>query len=191
MPIAEKTDRYGRQLLDIDSILFTQNRIIFLDSAINDTVAGDVIRKLLYLASVSSEDITLVINSPGGSVTAGMAIYDTIRGLKCDVSTVCMGMAASMGAFLLAAGTKGKRYCTPHSEVMIHQVMGGAQGQAVDVEIAAHRIVRMKNSLNELLSDFTGQPRERINVDTDRDYFMNAEEALAYGMVDGIRENLL
>lgn len=191
MPVAEKTDRHGRQYLDITSILFTQNRIIFLNEAISDTFASDVIRQLLYLSTVSSEDITLVINSPGGSVTAGLAIYDTIKGLSCDVSTVCLGMAASMSAFLLAAGTKGKRYAMPNSEVMIHQVMGGASGQAVDVQIAAHRIGRTKDNLNNLLADFTGQPLERIQLDTDRDYFMSAEEAVEYGMVDGIKTSLL
>ena len=191
MPVAEKTDRHGRQYLDITSILFTQNRIIFLNEAISDTFASDVIRQLLYLSTVSSEDITLVINSPGGSVTAGLAIYDTIKGLSCDVSTVCLGLAASMSAFLLAAGTKGKRYAMPNSEVMIHQVMGGASGQAVDVQIAAHRIGLTKDNLNNLLADFTGQPLERIQLDTDRDYFMSAEEAVAYGMVDGIKTSLL
>ena len=191
MPVAEKTDRHGRQYLDITSILFTQNRIIFLNEAISDTFASDVIRQLLYLSTVSSEDITLVINSPGGSVTAGLAIYDTIKGLSCDVSTVCLGMAASMSAFLLAAGTKGKRYAMPNSEVMIHQVMGGASGQAVDVQIAAHRIGLTKDNLNNLLANFTGQPLERIQLDTDRDYFMSAEEAVAYGMVDGIKTSLL
>lgn len=191
MPVAEKTDRHGRQYLDITSILFTQNRIIFLNEAISDTFASDVIRQLLYLSTVSSEDITLVINSPGGSVTAGLAIYDTIKGLSCDVSTVCLGLAASMSAFLLAAGTKGKRYAMPNSEVMIHQVMGGASGQAVDVQIAAHRIGLTKDNLNNLLADFTGQPLERIQLDTDRDYFMSAEEAVEYGMVDGIKTSLL
>lgn len=191
MPVAEKTDRHGRQYLDITSILFTQNRIIFLNEAISDTFASDVIRQLLYLSTVSSEDITLVINSPGGSVTAGLAIYDTIKGLSCDVSTVCLGMAASMSAFLLAAGTKGKRYAMPNSEVMIHQVMGGASGQAVDVQIAAHRIGLTKDNLNNLLANFTGQPLERIQLDTDRDYFMSAEEAVEYGMVDGIKTSLL
>lgn len=191
MPVAEKTDRHGRQYLDITSILFTQNRIIFLNEAISDTFASDVIRQLLYLSTVSSEDITLVINSPGGSVTAGLAIYDTIKGLSCDVSTVCLGMAASMSAFLLAAGTKGKRYAMPNSEVMIHQVMGGASGQAVDVQIAAHHIGRTKDNLNNLLADFTGQSLERIQLDTDRDYFMSAEEAVEYGMVDGIKTSLL
>lgn len=191
MPVAEKTDKYGRRFMDIDSLLFTQNRMVFIDDLITDAMASDVSKQLLYLASVSAEDITLVINSPGGSVTAGLAIYDTMRGIPCDVSTVCLGMAASMGAFLLAAGAKGKRYAAPNSEIMIHQVMGGASGQAVDVQIAAKRISRMKDSLNNLLADFTGQPLERIRVDTDRDYFMTAPEAVEYGMVDQLKHSLL
>lgn len=191
MPVAEKTDKYGRQLMDITSILFTQNRMVFVDEVITDALASDISKQLLYLSSVSNDDITMVINSPGGSVTAGLAIYDTMKGLSCDVSTVCLGMAASMGAFLLAAGTKGKRYVTPNSEVMIHQVMGGASGQAVDVQIAAHRIGRMKDNLNVMLASFTGQPLERIQVDTDRDYFMTAKEAIAYGMVDDVKTTLI
>lgn len=191
MPVAEKTDKYGRQLMDITSILFTQNRMVFVDEVITDALASDISKQLLYLSSVSNDDITMVINSPGGSVTAGLAIYDTMKGLSCDVSTVCLGMAASMGAFLLAAGTKGKRYTTPNSEVMIHQVMGGASGQAVDVQIAAHRIGRMKDNLNVMLASFTGQPLERIQVDTDRDYFMTAKEAIAYGMVDDVKTSLI
>lgn len=191
MPVAEKTDKHGRQLLDISSILFTQNRMVFIDDVITDALASDIIKQLLYLATTGQEDITMVINSPGGSVTAGLAIYDAIKGLTCDVSTVCLGMAASMGAFLLAAGTKGKRYALPNSEVMIHQVMGGASGQAVDVQIAAHRIGRMKDRLNNMLSDFTGQPLDRIQVDADRDYYMTAEEAVEYGMVDQVKTRLL
>ena len=191
MPVAERMDRHGRQLMDISSILFAQNRLVFLTEPITDELAAEVCRQLLYLSAVSREDITLVINSPGGSVTAGLAIFDTMRGLNCDVSTVCLGMTASMGAFLLAAGTRGKRYAMPNSEVMIHQVMGGASGQAVDVQIAAQRMVRMKENLNTLLADFTGQPLERIQVDTDRDYFMTAREAVEYGMVDGIRRSLI
>lgn len=191
MPVAEKTDKYGRQLMDITSILFTQNRMVFVDDVITDELASDITKQLLYLATVSSDDITMVINSPGGSVTAGLAIYDSMKGLPCDVSTVCLGMAASMGAFLLAAGTKGKRFATPNSEVMIHQVMGGASGQAVDVQIAAQRIGRMKDSLNRMLADFTGKPFEQIRIDTDRDHFMTAEEAIKYGMVDGVKVSLV
>lgn len=191
MPVAEKTDKYGRHIMDIESILFQQNRTVFIDDVITDALAAGVIRQLLYLATVSNEDITLVINSPGGSVTAGLAIYDAMAGIPCDVSTVCMGMAASMAAFLLAAGTQGKRFATPNSEVMIHQVMGGASGQAVDVQIAARRISRMKDSINKMLSDFTGQPLERIRVDTDRDHYMTAAEAKEYGMIDELKHSLL
>ena len=191
MPVAEKTDKYGRQIMDIESILFMQNRMVFIDDVIDGSLASNIIKQLIYLASVSNEDITVVINSPGGSVTAGMAIYDTMSGISCDVSTVCLGMAASMGAFLLAAGTKGKRYATPNSEVMIHQVMGGASGQAVDVQIAARRIGQKKDNLNNLLASFTGQPLERIQIDTDRDYFMTTQEALEYGMIDGVKKSLI
>lgn len=191
MPVAEKTDRYGRQYLDISSILFSQNRLIFIDDAITPSLASEVIRQMLYLASVSHEDITLVINSPGGSVSDGLAIYDTMQGLPCDVSTFCVGTAASMGAFLLASGTKGKRYATPNAEIMIHQVMGGAQGQAVDIEIAANRISRKKAALNQMLSQFTGQPLEKIHVDTDRDHFMSSTEAIQYGMIDQIKKSIL
>lgn len=191
MPVAEKIDKHGRQFMDIESILFMQNRMVFITDVIDDALASNVIKQLIYLASVSNEDITVVINSPGGSVTAGMAIYDTMSGIPCDVSTVCLGMAASMGAFLLAAGTKGKRYATPNSEVMIHQVMGGASGQAVDVQIAARRIGQKKDNLNNLLAGFTGQPRERIQIDTDRDYFMTTQEAVEYGMIDGVKNSLI
>lgn len=191
MPVAEKIDKHGRQFMDIESILFMQNRMVFITDVIDDALASNIIKQLIYLASVSNEDITVVINSPGGSVTAGMAIYDTMSGISCDVSTVCLGMAASMGAFLLAAGTKGKRYATPNSEVMIHQVMGGASGQAVDVQIAARRIGQKKDNLNDLLAAFTGQPLERIQIDTDRDYFMTTQEALEYGMIDGVKKSLI
>ena len=191
MPVAEKTDKYGRQLMDIESILFMQNRMVFITDVIDDSLASNIIKQLIYLASVSNEDITVVINSPGGSVTAGMAIYDTMTGISCDVATVCLGMAASMGAFLLAAGTKGKRYATPNSEVMIHQVMGGASGQAVDVQIAARRIGQKKDNLNDLLAAFTGQPLDRIQIDTDRDYFMTTQEAIEYGMIDGVKKSLI
>ena len=191
MPVVVRTDRHGRQLLDIKSVLFTQERLITLDGPITDESASEIVQQLLYLSAVGDDDITLLIDSPGGSGTAGLAIYDTICGLGVDVSTVCLGMAASMGAFLLAAGTKGKRYAMPDSEVMIHQVMGGAQGQAVDVQIAAHRIGRMKDDLNAMLSRFTGQPLDRIAHDTDRDYFMTAEEAGTYGMVDAIISTIL
>lgn len=191
MPVVEKTDRHGRQVMDISSVLFANNRIVFIDDVITDALASEVTKQLLYLASVGNDDITLVINSPGGSVTAGLAIFDTMKGLSCDVSTICLGMAASMGAFLLAAGTQGKRFAMPNSEIMIHQVMGGASGQAVDVQIAAQRISRMKDSINNLLSVFTGQPLDRIQIDTDRDCFMTAEDAVKYGMVDHVKKTIL
>lgn len=191
MPVAEKTDKHGRQLLDISSILFTQNRMVFIDDVISDALASDIVKQLLYLASTGPEDITMVINSPGGSVTAGLAIYDTMVGIPCDVSTICIGMAASMGAFLLAAGTKGKRYALPNSEVMIHQVMGGASGQAVDVQIAAQRISRTKDRINSMLAAFTKQPLEKIQMDTDRDYFLSAVEAVEYGLVDSVKSTIL
>ena len=191
MPLAEKTNRHSSQVMDIASVLFLQNRTIFLTQPITDEYAADIVQQLMYLASVGNDDITMVIGSPGGSVTAGLAILDAMRGVPCDVSTVCCGCAASMGAFLLAAGTKGKRYAMPHAEVMLHQVMGGVQGQAVDVEIAANRISRMKRDLNSLLSEFTGHPVEQIQRDTDRDFFMTAKEAVAYGVVDGIRDTLI
>lgn len=191
MPVVEKTDRHGRQIMDISSVLFATNRIVFIDDVITDALASEITKQLLYLASVGNDDITLVINSPGGSVTAGFAIYDTMKGISCDVSTICLGMAASMAAFLLAAGTRGKRYATPNSEIMIHQVMGGASGQAVDVQIAAQRISRMKDSINNLLSVFTEQPLDRIQVDADRDYFMTADEAVKYGMIDHVKKTIL
>ncbi len=191
MPCAEKNDRHGRQYMDIPSMLFGQNRMVFITGPITDSLAGDISQQLLYLASVSNDDITMIINSPGGSVTAGLAIYDTMKGIPCEIATVCLGSAASMAAFLLAAGSKGKRYATPNSEVMIHQVMGGVSGQAVDVQIAAHRIGRVKESINKMLASFTGQPLERIQDDTDRDYFMTAPAAVSYGMIDQIKVNLI
>ena len=190
IPMAEIADRHSNRVMDLSTYLFQKNRAIFLMEPITDELAGCVIQQLLYLNAIGSEDITLIINSPGGSVSAGLAIYDAMRGIDCDVSTVCIGMAASMGAFLLAAGAKGKRYATPHSEIMIHQVMGGAQGQAVDVEIAAVRISRVKAEINGLLAEFTGQPLERIQVDTDRDYFLTAKEAVEYGMIDKIQNTI-
>lgn len=158
-----------------------------LHDEVNDSTASIVVAQLLYLEGQdSSKDISLYINSPGGSVTAGMAIYDTMQYLKCDVSTICMGLAASMGAFLLAAGAKGKRYSLPNSDIMIHQPLGGAKGQATDVMIHANHIVRTKKKLNQILSDRTGQPLEVIERDTDRDNFMSAEEACSYGLIDKV-----
>jgi ATP-dependent Clp protease protease subunit len=183
--VVEQTNR-GERAYDIYSRLL-KDRIIFLGSPINDAVANTVVAQLLFLAAEDPEkDISLYINSPGGSITAGMAIYDTMQYIKPDVSTICVGLAASMGAFLLTAGTKGKRYTLPNSEVMIHQPLGGAEGQATDIEIRAKRILKMRDKLNHILAERTGQPLERIEKDTDRDYFMSAEEAKEYGIIDGI-----
>lgn len=185
--VIEKTN-YGERAYDIYSRLL-KDRIIFLGSAIDDNVANTVIAQLLFLANQNpDEDIKLYINSPGGSVTAGMAIYDTMQFIKPDVSTICVGMAASMASVLLAAGEKGKRFCLPNSEVMIHQVMGGTEGQASDIKIHAERILKMKDKLNEILVKHTGQKKEKIETDTDRDHFMDAEEALKYGLIDKVIE---
>ena len=183
--VIEQTGR-GERSYDIFSRLLN-DRIIFLSDEVNDTTASLVVAQMLFLeAQDPTKDISFYINSPGGSVTAGMAIYDTMQYIKCDVSTICIGMAASMGAFLLAAGTKGKRIALPHSEIMIHQPMGGAQGQASDIKIRAELILRTRDMLNKILSEKTGQPIERIEKDTDRDNFMTAEQALEYGLIDRI-----
>ncbi|TQK54006.1 ATP-dependent Clp protease proteolytic subunit ClpP [Brevibacillus sp. AG162] len=183
--VIEQTNR-GERAYDIYSRLL-KDRIIFLGTPINDTVANIVVAQLLFLQAEDPEkDIHLYINSPGGSITAGMAIYDTMHFIKPDVSTICIGMAASMGAFLLAAGAKGKRFALPNSEVMIHQPLGGAQGQASDIEIAAKRILKMRDHLNTILADRTGQPLERIQKDTDRDNFLSAAEAVEYGLIDKV-----
>ena len=183
--VVEQTNR-GERSYDIFSRLLN-DRIVMLHDEVNDSTASIVVAQLLYLEGQdSSQDISLYINSPGGSVTAGMAIYDTMQYLKCDVSTICMGLAASMGAFLLAAGAKGKRYSLPNSDIMIHQPLGGAKGQATDVMIHANHIVRTKKKLNQILSDRTGQPLEVIERDTDRDNFMSAEEACSYGLIDKV-----
>ena len=164
-----------------------KERIIFLGEEINDVTASLVVAQMLFLESEDPDkDIKLYINSPGGSISAGFAIYDTMQYIKCDVSTICIGMAASMGAFLLAAGAKGKRYALPNSEVMIHQPLGGTRGQASDIAIHAERILRMKKSLNRILAERTGQPLEKIERDTDRDFFMSAEEAKEYGIIDEV-----
>jgi ATP-dependent Clp protease protease subunit len=187
--VIEQTNR-GERAYDIYSRLL-KDRIIFLGTPINDVVANSVIAQMLFLAADDPEkDIHLYINSPGGSITAGMAIYDTMQFIKPDVSTICVGLAASMGAFLLAAGTPGKRFALPNSEVMIHQPLGGAEGQASDIEIRARRILKMRDKLNRILAERTGQPLERIEKDTDRDYFMTAEEAKAYGLVDKVIERV-
>lgn len=183
--VVEQTNR-GERSYDIYSRLL-KDRIIFLGSQIDDTVANLVIAQMLFLeAEDPDKDIKLYINSPGGSVTAGMAIYDTMQYIYCDVSTICLGMAASMGAFLLAAGAPGKRIALPNSEIMIHQPMGGAQGQASDIAIHAKRILRTKEEMNRILAERTGQPLEKVSLDTDRDFFMSAQEAKEYGLVDSV-----
>ncbi len=183
--VVEQTNR-GERSYDIYSRLL-KDRIIFLGSAIDDTVANLVIAQLLFLeAEDPDKDIALYINSPGGSISAGMAIYDTMQHIRADVSTICVGLAASMGAFLLAAGEKGKRFALPNAEIMIHQPSGGTQGQATDIEIHAKRIIKMRESLNRILAERTGQPLERIEQDTERDYFMTAQEAVEYGIIDEV-----
>lgn len=183
--VVEQTNK-GERSYDIYSRLLN-DRIIFLSDEVNDATASLVVAQLLYLEGQDPDkDISFYINSPGGSITAGMAIYDTMQYIKCDVSTICIGMAASMGAFLLAAGTKGKRYALPNSEIMIHQPLGGAQGQATDIRIAADRIIKMRETLNQILSERTGQPIEKINADTERDNFMSAYEAKEYGLIDEV-----
>ena len=186
--VIEQTSR-GERSYDIYSRLLKE-RIIFLGEEVNDVTAGLVVSQLLFLESEDPDkDINLYINSPGGSVTAGMAIYDTMQYVKCDVSTMCMGMAASMGAFLLSGGTKGKRLALPNAEIMIHQPSGGAQGQATEIEIAAEHILRPKKKLNTILSENTGQPYETIVKDTERDNWLTAQEALEYGLIDKVMEN--
>ena len=183
--VIEQTSR-GERSYDIYSRLL-KDRIIFLGEEVNDTSASIVIAQLLFLESEDpSKDISLYINSPGGSVTAGLGIYDTMQYIKCDVSTICCGMAASMGAFLLAGGAKGKRFALPNAEIMIHQPSGGAQGQATEIQIAADHILKTRQKLNQILAENTGQPLEVINADTERDNFMTAEEAKAYGLIDEV-----
>ena len=183
--VVEQTNR-GERSYDIFSRLLN-DRVIFLSDEVNDTTASLVVAQMLFLeAQDPDKDISFYINSPGGSVSAGMAIYDTMNFIKCDVSTICIGMAASMGAFLLSAGTKGKRFALPHSEIMIHQPLGGAKGQATDIEIQAKQILRIKATLNEILAENTGKPLEIIEKDTDRDNYMTAQEALDYGLIDKI-----
>jgi len=185
--VIEQTNR-GERAYDIYSRLL-KDRIIMLGSAIDDNVANSIVAQLLFLEAESPDkDISIYINSPGGSITAGMAIFDTMQFIKPDVSTICVGMAASMGAFLLAAGAPGKRYALPNSEVMIHQPLGGTQGQATDIQIHAKRIIEMRDKINQILSDRTGQPIEVIERDTDRDNFMSADAALKYGLIDKIME---
>ena len=185
--VIEQTSR-GERSYDIFSRLLN-DRIIVLSDEVNDVTASLVVAQLLFLESENPDkDIQLYINSPGGSVTSGMAIYDTMQFIKCDVSTICVGMAASMGAFLLAAGAKGKRLSLPNSEIMIHQPLGGARGQATDIKIHAEQILKIKDKLNRILSERTGQPLEKGIADTERDNYMTAEEALKYGLIDGIMD---
>jgi len=186
VPIVVEQSNRGERSYDIFSMLLKE-RIIMLSDEINDTTASLVVAQMLYLDSVDPDkDIQLYINSPGGSITAGFAIYDTMQHVKADVQTICVGMAASMGAFLLASGTKGKRFALPNSEIMIHQPLGGTQGQATDIKIRTEWLLKIKNKLNLLLSEKTGQPLDRIERDVERDYFMSAEEAKAYGLVDEV-----
>lgn len=183
--VIEQTSR-GERSYDIYSRLLKE-RIVFLGDEVNDVTASLVVAQLLFLeAEDPDKDIYLYINSPGGSITSGFAIYDTMQYIKPDVSTICVGMAASMGAFLLAAGAKGKRFALPNSEIMIHQPLGGAQGQATDIAIHAERIIKTKKRLNEILSERTGQPLDKIEKDTERDNFMSADEARAYGLIDNV-----
>ena len=186
VPVVIEQSSRGERSFDIFSRLLRE-RIIFLGTPVDDMVANLIVAQLLLLDSENPEkDIMLYINSPGGSVTAGFAIYDTMQHIRADVSTICLGQAASMGAFLLSSGAKGKRMCLPHSRVLIHQPLGGAQGQATDIEIQAAEIIRIKKSLNEILASNTGQPLKKIEKDTDRDYIMTPQEALEYGMIDRV-----
>ncbi len=188
VPMVVEQEGRGERSYDIYSRLLN-DRIIFLADEVNDVTASLVVAQLLYLEAKDPEkDICLYINSPGGSITAGMAIYDTMNFIKCDVSTICIGMAASMGAFLLSAGAKGKRLALPNSEIMIHQPLGGMQGQASDIKIHAERIIKMRETLNSILAENTGKPLEVIEKDTDRDNFMSAKEALEYGLIDKVIE---
>lgn len=186
IPTVIEKSNYGERAYDIYSRLL-KDRIVFLGDPIDDNVANTVIAQLLFLESEDKEkDIKLYVNSPGGSVTAGLAIYDTMQYIKPNVATICIGLAASMGAVLLSGGQKGKRFCLPNAEVMIHQIMGGAEGQATDVKIRAEHILKLKDRLNQILAKHTNQPYEKIEKDTDRDYFMSADEAKKYGIIDKI-----
>lgn len=185
VPTVIEKNSNGERVYDIYSRLL-KDRIIIMSGEIDDINSNTIVAELLYLDSINHDDISLYINSPGGSVTAGMAIYDTMNYIKSDVSTICVGMAASMGAFLLSSGKKGKRYALPNSEVMIHQPLGGAQGQATEIKIAAERILKLKDKLNAMLSKNTGKPLEIVEKDTERDYFLSSKEALDYGLIDKI-----
>lgn len=189
VPYVIEQNSRGERSYDIYSRLL-KDRIIFLGEEVNETTAGLVVAQLLFLESEDpNKDIHLYINSPGGMVTAGMAIYDTMQYIKCDVSTICIGMAASMGAFLLAGGAKGKRHALPNAEIMIHQPSGGAKGQATEIQIAAENILKTKKKLNEILATNTGKPYDVIAADTERDYYMSAQEAAEYGLIDSVIEN--
>ena len=185
IPIIVDKEQNGERSYDIYSRLL-KDRIVFLSGEINDEISNVIVSELLYLDSLNHNDISLYINSPGGSITSGMAIMDTMNYIKSNVSTICIGMAASMGAFLLSCGAKGKRYILPNAEVMIHQPLGGATGQATEIKIAAERILKIKDKINKLLAKNTNQNLDKIQIDTERDYFMNASEALEYGIVDKI-----
>lgn len=190
VPVVIEKENNSERSYDIFSRLLKE-RIILLNGEINDTLANSIVAELLYLDSVSNDDISLYINSPGGSITSGFAIYDTMNLINSDVSTICVGMAASMGAFLLSSGTKGKRYALPNAEVMIHQPLGGAEGQATEIKIAAERILKSRDKLNKILSKNTGKDISIIENDTERDNFMDSEEALEYGLIDKIINNKL
>ncbi len=185
IPIIVDKEQNGERSYDIYSRLL-KDRIVFLGGEINDDLANTIVSELLYLDSINHNDISLYINSPGGSITSGLAIMDTINFIKSNVKTICIGIAASMGAFLLSCGTKGKRYILPNAEVMIHQPLGGVNGQATEIKIAAERILKLKDKLNRILSQNTKQDINKITIDTDRDYYMNANEALEYGIIDQI-----
>jgi ATP-dependent Clp protease protease subunit len=186
IPVVIDKTRNGERAYDIYSRLLKE-RIIFLTSAIDDALANSIVAQMLFLASQDpKKDIQFYINTPGGSVTAGMAIYDTMQYVKCNVATICFGMAASMGAVLLAAGTKGKRFALPNTEILLHQIAGGVQGQAVEIEITAKQIIKIKNKLNKILAFHTGQPLEKVEKDTDRDFYLSAEEAKEYGIIDEV-----
>ena len=186
IPFVTEISARGERTLDIFSLL-VRERIVFLGSAINDQIANLIIAELLYLDREDPDkDITMYVHSPGGIISAGLAIYDTMQLVKCDVSTICVGLAASMGTVLLTAGAKGKRYALPHSTVHLHQPMGGAQGQAADIAIAAKEIIRMQEMLRNIIVEHTGQPYEKVARDTDRDFYLNAEQAVEYGLVDEV-----
>lgn len=185
IPIVIEKESNGERSYDIYSRLL-KDRIIILNGEIDDSLSNSIVAQLLYLDSLNSNDINIYINSPGGSITAGMAIYDTMNFIKSNVSTICTGIAASMAAFILSSGTKGKRYSLPNSEIMIHQPLGGANGQATEIKIAAERILKLKEKINRILSKNTNQPIEKIERDTERDYFLSSDEALDYGLIDKV-----